>query len=687
MSLLAPLYFLGALAISLPVIFHLIRRQPQGEVPFSSLMFLRPTPPRLTRRSRLENWPLLLIRAMILGLLAAAFARPLFRNVELADAQQIRTAIVLLVDTSASMQRTGLWDQSLGKANDVIDDLKLGDQIAVVTFDQQPKTLFSFDQSTQIEIGQLKSAARKSLQQASPTWHRTDMGRAIRFAAELATSRDDAAAAIVKIVLISDMQESVNIDSLQSYSWPEEVSIDVRRVTAMGSTNASIAILIDSNVRAEGDDQVRVRVANSANSKTSNFRIGWQDDDAQGEMLPAQVPPGQSRVLRLPRPPPGVTSVGLVGDDDGFDNQRYYVVPESRQLKIMHVGPEAKDPRNSLVHYLRQAPLSDRYRTVSVDSVPTESNIEPPQADTTPLVVIEDVVSDDAASGLTKYLNDGGRMLVVLSTPERSESILASCNAITDSELVVGEAVTGDYAMLSKIDFQHPLFAPLSQPPYNDFSKIRFWSHRSIAGLSDAWSVLANFDDGSPALMERTIGRGTVWILAAGWQPEASQLAMSTKFVPLLFRFVHSHQQSKRESQISVGDAIPFDPSSRATIHRPDGSIFAFRSMDDLQQIDLPGVYQWNEGDQSTPFAVNLHQAESRTEPLGDDALEQFGVKLDSGQSIEATQERQRQLRDRELEGRQRIWQWLLVAALGLLGLETWIGSRAGKQSHEPRVT
>ena len=45
MSLLAPLYFLGALAIGLPILFHLIRRQPKGEVEFSSLMFLRPSPP------------------------------------------------------------------------------------------------------------------------------------------------------------------------------------------------------------------------------------------------------------------------------------------------------------------------------------------------------------------------------------------------------------------------------------------------------------------------------------------------------------------------------------------------------------------------------------------------------------------------------------------------------------------
>ncbi len=55
MSFLTPLYALGALAIAAPIVFHLIRRTPSGEVPFSSLMFLKPSPPRLSKRSRLDQ--------------------------------------------------------------------------------------------------------------------------------------------------------------------------------------------------------------------------------------------------------------------------------------------------------------------------------------------------------------------------------------------------------------------------------------------------------------------------------------------------------------------------------------------------------------------------------------------------------------------------------------------------------
>ena len=117
MSLLTPLYILGLSAIVAPIVFHLIRRSPRGEVPFSSLMFLSPTPPSVTRRSRLDHWLLLLLRATALALLAFAFARPFLRQPALLDNGEVpRRRIALLIDTSASMRRGDLWPRAKAMA-------------------------------------------------------------------------------------------------------------------------------------------------------------------------------------------------------------------------------------------------------------------------------------------------------------------------------------------------------------------------------------------------------------------------------------------------------------------------------------------------------------------------------------------------------------------------------------------
>src|ERR1039457_52424 len=78
MSFLTPWFLLGAAAIAGPVLFHLIRQAVRERMPFSSLMFLRPTMQRLTRCRQLEHLWLLLLRCLCLLLLATGFARPFF---------------------------------------------------------------------------------------------------------------------------------------------------------------------------------------------------------------------------------------------------------------------------------------------------------------------------------------------------------------------------------------------------------------------------------------------------------------------------------------------------------------------------------------------------------------------------------------------------------------------------------
>ena len=105
MSFLTPLFLLGGLAIAGPILFHLIRRNTRRRFTFSSLMFLRPEPPRVTRKSRLEDIPLLIARCILLGLLVLAFARPFFRElVEPSPGDGDVRRSLLLVDLSASMR-------------------------------------------------------------------------------------------------------------------------------------------------------------------------------------------------------------------------------------------------------------------------------------------------------------------------------------------------------------------------------------------------------------------------------------------------------------------------------------------------------------------------------------------------------------------------------------------------------
>lgn len=699
MSLLAPLYFAGAMAIGLPILFHLIRRRPKGEVEFSSLMFLKQSPPRLTRRSRLDNWFLLLLRALALMLLAAAFARPFLRSVAKIESEDSGRSVMLLVDTSASMQRVGLWQQALDISNDVISEIESGDLLAVVTFDRTPETLLEFEQSSKMDIEARKGAAKDGLQQSRPSWHRTNIGRALTYAAELAVSYepeetdsdgDDAAAGRtagpVEIVLVSDMQEGSEVESLQSFEWPESVTLDVRRVTPRDKTNAWASILTSDSDVNDKDDRVRVRVTNAPDSDQGVFRIAWEGNDGLSSEFPIQVPPGESQVVRMPEPTPAIKALALLGDDHSFDNKHYLVSPQPRPVSLMHVGAASDEPRESLLYYLERIPLSNAYREVSVEAIDPAELATAPDSRQVPLVVVAEPIPAASESVLREYVSSGGRLLVVLHDAESAVAMAGNCNSIAETKMQVGEAEVDDYAMLGRIRFDHPLFASMADPQFNDFSKIRFWSHRRITDFgkpqtednpSDVgWSTVASFDDGDPALLEIKIGSGTAWVMSAGWQPGASQLALSTKFIPLVFSFFDSDSDRTGAAGLRVGDALVFDPSETATLTKPSGEQTAYRSADDADVLDAPGVYKYTDNEVAQPFAINLDSSESQTEPMSEDALERFGVALGDMQSMERAEDLDRQMRDQELENRQKIWQWLLVTALGLLAVETWLGKR-----------
>src|SRR5579864_9744230 len=76
MAFLTPLFFAGLAAIAIPVLIHLIQREKKRVVEFPSLMFVRRIPYQSVRRRRIRHWGLLLLRALAIALIVAAFARP-----------------------------------------------------------------------------------------------------------------------------------------------------------------------------------------------------------------------------------------------------------------------------------------------------------------------------------------------------------------------------------------------------------------------------------------------------------------------------------------------------------------------------------------------------------------------------------------------------------------------------------
>jgi hypothetical protein len=721
MSLLTPLFVLGALAVGLPLLFHLIQRRPKGQMEFSSLMFLSPSPPRISRRSRLDNLLLLLLRGLALVLLALAFGRPFLRSSHWLDEEPPARRVLVLVDTSASMGRAGLWDEAQQEIRQVVADLRATDEAALYAFDSTVRPLVPFAGASQREeIGHAELFA-SALKGVTLSHAATDLGQALATAADhLHTSQDsgESSAPIPKqIILVTDLQEGSDIERLRGFAWPEEVQVDIRRVQPDEPTNARAIVAADDAMSPSGEaaagGQWRVTVYNAGDSTNQQFRLGWANSTGRlvGEReYSVQVPPGGSRVVRLPMPPAGAEQLVVTGDDQPFDNEVFVVRPTLQQKELLYVGSGTRDDTNSLFYYLARADFDDVHRDVTAKSL--AANGLPPELvpRETPLTVVAQPIADAEAQILRDYVQEGGKILLVLAEALRDpQAARETVRRLTGDESLetmnLTEADASDYAMLAQIDFSHPIFEPFADPRFSDFTKIRFWSHRRLEVADDGpGRVLARFDDGSAALVEYAAGEGRVWILAAGWQPEESQFALSSKFIPVLAGMLHVGELSALRENYWVGEPVelPADhPFERVVT--PAGDVQGIASITTAQAaatvpregtgeggigrdervvlvFNSPGVYRLHDGDSELPFAVNLAASESRTAPLDVSELEANGVSLGRAATVAQLKSERRRLRDFELERNQKLWQWLLVGVLAVLGAESWLAGRLSKR-------
>jgi hypothetical protein len=697
MSFLAPLFLVGGAALALPVIFHLIRRTTREHTVFSSLMFLLPSPPRLSRRHRLQDILLLILRCLALALLALGFARPFLRQPAATDptaAQPKR--IVILVDVSASMRREGLWPAARERVQAVLRQAGPADHVAMFTFARQAEPLLPFDEWNRAAPGDRASLAMARLDARSPGWSATHLGNALVTAAEaLAETDPKAPPGPRQIVLVSDLQTGSRLDTLQAYEWPKGVQLVVEPVKARGATNAGLQLVTDATdtVRAP-DAPARVRVSNSADAKREQFKVGWtrpEGGEFVGATIDVYVPPGQNRIVLLPWPKdgPAVERIALRGDDDEFDNAVFVIPSAAQRLSLLWLGTDRADDTRSPLFFLRRALAGTPGFTVEVKSQAPSAPLLPDDVRAATAVFVAESLPPAAATALREQALAGK---TVVFAPKSSDSAATLAALLGRDGLAMDEMKPASYAMFGEIDFQHPLFAPFADPRYSDFTKIHFWKYRKIdaASIPDA-RVIAKFDSGDPALVEVPAGQGRLYLWMSGWQPDDSQLAVSSKFVPLLWSLLEtSGGVSAAPRQFYVGDRIPLRAGAGANAVRAPGgaNVTLPAGATEFAQATQPGVYAVTGGERPQRFAVNLDANESRTAPLGPDELEHLGVpvavpKTDAGP---APAERV-MLQAVEAENRQKLWRWFIAATLAVLLVETalagWSARRATLRTEE----
>ncbi len=135
----------GLLAMSIPIIIHLLHRQRTQPIQWGAMQFLLESPLQLKRRKKVDHWLLMLLRIAVVGILALLLARPLLIDGKYNPlSSNIATDIAVVVDRSVSTGRTNgkssVFDQGINVVDEVAKNMRPNDTLTVVLAEHRPNT-------------------------------------------------------------------------------------------------------------------------------------------------------------------------------------------------------------------------------------------------------------------------------------------------------------------------------------------------------------------------------------------------------------------------------------------------------------------------------------------------------------------------------------------------------------------
>ncbi len=674
MNFLSPWFLAGTFLIAGPIIAHLIRRATRDRVNFSTTRFLSASAPRLNRRSRIQHPLLLALRCLIIAVLAAGFARPFLPQAAkpAAAAPVLTQSLVVVLDESASMQRAGLWDAARKKAADLAAGLQDGDQFVLLAAAGGVAELVTREQWTRTAPSARAALVRDVLAARQPGWGPTHFDTALETAvAQWDQLGESAAGTRRKIVLISDFIAGARVAGLAGLNWPKGTEVALESVAPAHPGNAGVQWLGWAPDTGTGPS-LRVRVVQSADSPATSLRLQLRDAKTNspiGIPQPLAVTPGESRVAVVPVPAALALTplrVDLEGDAEAFDNTVWVVRAPPREAALVYYGGHAANDVHHPRFYLQRAIAGWKdpvvhFRASNAPAPATAAGSE--------VAIVAGPLGATDLAALRTRLAAGAFTIVLLNDP----AMVGTAAALAGESGWTPTTPARKDALLGQIDFQHPLFSLFADPRFSDFTHVRFWHPQSVAlPATTAVQVVARFDEGSPAVLEAPVGRGRLIVWGGDWEPDSGQWILSTKFVPWLQAlFERAAGGEARPAIAEVGDTARLTAAGTASWRDLAGAAAGANGAAPAQ----PGVYQIEEGGATRWVALETPASESRVDPLPLETWDQLGVPLHAtavtgaaplpppaGAAGEGAA---------EIEGRQKLWRWLLIGAAALLAAES----------------
>ncbi len=530
MTFLTPAFLLGALAATVPIVLHLLRRERLPRVPFSDVRLLRGARFEQTRRQRLRELLLLALRVAALLLLALAFARPFVPD----PGGTGEGATVVLVDTSFSVSAPGQAAEARALAHAAVDAVPGGQLVGVVAFDDAARVV--------APLALARAGAHAAVDGLSPRPRATRYREGLAAASALIGDRPG------RVVVVTD---------LQAGGWEAgagrlspHVEVETRRVAAPTGNLAVVGVEREPSATA-------VRLSRWGDGGES-IRLTLEVDGEVVDESVHRVASGESTIRRPVVLPASGVVTAAVSDPRGYpaDDRRYRRLEPAASAAVLLIT----DGRGRPELYLERALVpGDGAGGFTVAMAAAGDLGRPDLLAQAAVAVLAGVRGLDRAGreGLARFVRGGGGLLAV----DGPAAAAAARAGLLGGGVDPGAAAVrahGEPLALVPTDRRHPLVRALGGLAGRLGRSLFARTARLDAATG---GVVLSFTDGAPALVEHAAGAGRILVFASDLRNEGNDLPRRPEFVPFVHEVVgYLVARPARPRELVVGAAPPGAP-------------------------------------------------------------------------------------------------------------------------------
>jgi len=678
------------------------------------MQFLEESVAKSSRRLRIEQLLILLLRILIIAFIVYAMARPYLGAIPGLPAGRPKRNVVVILDQSLSMRydehRISTFARAREAVANIIDALQEGDSLNVVLAGAEARPVVP---EPMVDYERITSALRD----IEPGGGEANFALAME---EALTQLNKSFNPLREVYIVTDRQASgwhaeseghwfAALTRLQGAKAKPEVY--VLHVGTDRKENAAVVALTPAHdsVGIYRETRFDVRITNFGEEKREGLNVSFSVEDSEEQVAQVNVPPGESVSASF----------------------RHQFTEAGSYLARVRIDPDALPADDQIV---TSVDVYDAIPVLVVDGSPDRTALTPPgplelalsprdkdhpdfktllaaevcRADEMPelstskyhLVVLHDLaeVTHRQVSEIERFVDAGGGLLILPGEQARPRAYNSMLYRDTDGPLPARlEHATGtDEPIRAMAEaFTHPALAAFRDAKNGDFTLIEAHKHFRLvhdARDSDA-RVLARLDNGDPLFMEKRFGQGKVIVSAVPVDEEWTNLQKRSFFVPLMHYMAYYLAGSVHPPRnVPLGSPIsrflPLDSKDRfLKVFDPEGEeheISATEKGDRLvatfSETDRPGVYRIEEpqSGRRTYYVVRAPVEESNLDPLN--PREKVWVEEELGATFADDWEELRSRVFAQKKDLRELWQLMVVLTIGLVLLETYLTGRFAKK-------